>query len=119
MNGQGSGGSWVGFKGSVYGFMRFERNAEPGTDRGRFRPRGSRSGPGKALEKAVVVPRRPGGRIGDPAEQPHDHVIELRRGFDVDRLLQVVRGLVVDVADPVAADLLLRRSELVAELERQ
>ena len=72
---------------------------------------------GEAAEEAIVVPLGPLVRVGHASQQRSDDVVELRGGFFVDRLIQVVGGLVIAVAQPVLVDLFFRRTEFIAELE--
>ncbi len=46
-------------------------------------------------------------------------MVELRGGGRIHRLIQIVAGLVIDIADPIAASLLIRRARLITKLEGQ
>src|ERR1039457_2258897 len=73
----------------------------------------------EAAEEAVFAPGGARGIVGHSFEQPKHDAIEARGGFGVDRLSEIVGGLVVAVADPVLARGFVRRALLVAELEGQ
>src|SRR5439155_20047180 len=68
----------------------------------------------EAAEEAVVLPGRPPGAVRHALGQVEDEAVEARRGLQVDRLVQVVRGGVVARVDPLLLQLLLRRPRLRA-----
>src|ERR1039457_7267822 len=73
----------------------------------------------KPPEKAVRVPLRPRGIVRHALDELQDHHIEFARRRFVHRLVEVVRGRVIAVLQPLLVQLLLRRPGHVAELERQ
>src|SRR5438067_13608 len=65
-----------------------------------------------ALARARLV-------VCDSLQQTHNHAIEFRRRRLVDRLIQIVGGLVIPVLDPVMKNPVFRSAEFVAEFECQ
>src|SRR5712691_2400272 len=71
-------------------------------------------------EKVAFFPCRPLRSVGDRAQQPQIRLGVARSGREIERLIHVVRGRVIDAAEPVARHgraIDLRIGALVAGLE--
>src|SRR5689334_11425959 len=70
------------------------------------------------LEATARLPRGWRGLVGDALHQLVEEAVEVGRGLEVHRLLQVVLRLVIAGAVPLPVDPLARRARSVAEHER-
>src|SRR2546421_2550332 len=73
----------------------------------------------ETTEKTVAVPVRPVGGIGDSFGQSQNHFVEIHGGFEIDRLMNVIRRRMIPLRQPLLGRGFFRRPFFLADLEPQ
>src|SRR5579859_3403056 len=73
----------------------------------------------ETAEEAVAVPLWPAVGVGDSFGQRQDYLVEIHRGFEIDRLMNVIRRRVIALLQPLLGRGLFRRPFFVAHFECQ